>query len=201
MTAALVLFLAAAVVPIFFGKIRSAPLWLALQAAALGWASAAPQGGLSGELPGHALVALLEALALRAVAAPLWLRYAMTQRAEPNLELMPSNLFAWAIAITLIVLAFEFGAPAAGDLQALTLGTVAATVAVALLLLAANDSPPAQLVALLFLENALALFELLLPERWPLPVHLALVAVYLLSVGVGGWLIGTPQATAVGVEP
>ena len=56
-------------------------------------------------------------------------------------------------------------------------------------------------MALLFLENALALFELLLPERWPLPVHLALVAVYLLSVGVGGWLIGTPQATAVGVEP
>ena len=78
---------------------------------------------------------------------------------------------------------------------------VGATVAVSLLLLSTNDSPPAQLVALLFLENALALFELLLPERWPLPVHLALVAVYLLSVGVGGWLIGTPQATAVGVEP
>jgi hydrogenase-4 membrane subunit HyfE len=43
-----------------------------------------------------------------------------------------------------------------------------------LLLLASNDSPAAQLVAVLFMENAIALFESLLPEPWPLPVHVAL---------------------------
>ncbi len=83
-------------------------------------------------------------------------------------------------------------------MQALTLGVVGATVAVALLLLATNDSPPAQLVALLFMENAIALFESLLPEPWPLPVHGALSAIYLLTVGVGGWLIGAPAAAARG---
>lgn len=187
----LILFLVAAVVPVFFGKIRSAPFWLAVQAAALGWASASQHG----EWSSHALAALLEVLVVRAVIAPQLLRRAIRGRGEPNLDLMPSNLFAWAIAIALLVLAFEFGAPGMNDRHALALGTIGATVAVALLLLAANDSPPAQLVAVLFMENAIALFESLLPEPWPLPVHLALSAIYLLTVGVGAWLIGRPEVT------
>ena len=190
MTTALVLFLLAAVVPVFFGKIRSAPFWLALQALALGGAAAAAHGGWSG----HALAALLEVLIVRGVIAPLLLRRAIRARGEPNLELMPSNLFAWAIAVALLVLAFEFGAPEMGDRHALALGAVGATVAVALLLLATNGAPAAQLVAVLFMENAIALFESLLPVPWPLPVHLALSAIYLLTVGVGAWLIGRPDA-------
>ena len=189
MKSPLILFLAAAVIPVFFGKIRSAPFWLMVQAVALGWAAAEQHGQWSG----HALAALLEVLVVRALVAPQLLRRAMRNRAEPNLDLMPSNLFTWAIAIALIVLAFEFGAPAMSDRQALALGAVGATVAVALLLLAANDSPPAQMVAVLFMENALALFESLLPQPWRLPVHAALSAIYLLTIGVGTWLIGRPE--------
>lgn len=192
----LILFLVAAVLPVFFGKIRSAPFWLAVQAVALGWASAAQHG----EWSGHALAALVEVLLVRAVIAPLLLRRAIRGRGEPNLDLMPSNLFAWAIAVALLVLAFEFGAPEMGDRHALALGAIGATVAVALLLLAANDSPPAQLVAVLFMENAIALFESLLPEPWPLPVHVALSVIYLLTVAVGAWLVGQPDA-AVPVTP
>lgn len=193
----LILFLVAAVVPVFFGKIRSAPFWLAMQAVALVWSSAAQHG----EWSGHALAALVEVLLVRAVIAPLLLRRAIRGRGEPNLDLMPSNLFAWAIAIALLVLAFEFGAPEMSDRHALALGAVGATVAVSLLLLAANDAPPAQLVAVLFMENAIALFESLLPEPWPLPVHLALSAIYLLTVGVGAWLIGRPEASTVRATP
>jgi hydrogenase-4 membrane subunit HyfE len=142
-------------------------------------------------------VALLEVLLVRVAVAPALLRRAIRLRAEPNLDLMPSNLFAWTIAIALIVLAFQFGAPAMTDQQALTLGTVGATVAVALLLLSTNNSPPAQLVAVLFMENALALFESLLTEPWPLPIHGALGVIYLATVGVGGWLIGAPETTPV----
>jgi hypothetical protein len=47
----------------------------------------------------------------------------------------------------------------------------------------------AQLVALLFMENALALFESLMPEPWPLPVHLLISAVYVLTVSIGSWLV------------
>lgn len=189
MTLPLIAFLVAAVIPVFFGKIRSAPLWLFTQALALAWNGIAQHA----ELSVHAVVAGLEVLAVRAAVAPLLVRRAIRLRGEPNLDLMPSNLFAWAIAIALIVLAFQFGAPAMSDRQALTLGAIGATVTIALLLLSTNDSPPAQLVAVLFMENALALFESLLPEPWPLPVHGAMSAIYLATVGVGGWLIGAPR--------
>jgi hydrogenase-4 membrane subunit HyfE len=191
MTLPLIAFLVAAIIPIFFGKIRAAPFWLSAQAAALAWNVAQ-----HGDPSLHTFVALFEVLVVRALIAPRLLRRALGQRDEPNLDLMPSNLFTWAIAITLVVLAFEFAAPAMSDRQALTLGVVGATVAVSLLLLSTNDSPPAQLVAVLFMENGLALFESLLPEPWPLPVHGALSAIYLLTVTVGAWLIATPDLRA-----
>jgi hydrogenase-4 membrane subunit HyfE len=193
MTLSLIIFLVAVVIPVFFSKIRSAPIWLAVQAMALGWNAVAHHGGFSL----HSVIALLELLVARAAIAPLLLRRAIHRRAQPNLDLMPSNLFTWVIAIALIVLAFKFGAPSMSDSQALTLGVVGATVTVALLLLSTNNSPPAQLVAMLFMENALALFESLFPEPWPLPVHGALSAIYLLTVLVGSWLIGTRDTTAV----
>jgi hydrogenase-4 membrane subunit HyfE len=189
MTLPLIAFLVAAIIPVFFGKIRAAPFWLAAQAAALAWNVAQ-----HGDPSLHTSVALIEVLAVRAWIAPRLLRRAIRQRAEPNLDLMPSNLFTWTIAIALLVLAFEFAAPSMSDRQALTLGVVGATVTVALLVLSTNNSPPAQLVAVLFMENGLALFESLLPEPWPLPVHGALGAIYLLTVIVGGWLIATPDA-------
>ena len=195
MTLPLIVFLVAAIIPIFFGRIRSAPFWLTAQAAALAWNVAQ-----HGDPSLHTYVALAEVLVVRAHIAPRLLRRAIRQRGEPNLDLMPSNLFTWAIAIALVVLAFEFAAPAMSDRQALTLGVVGATVAVSLLLLATNDSPPAQLVAVLFMENGLALFESLLPEPWPLPVHGALSAIYLLVVLVGSWLIATPDPSAAGAR-
>ena len=193
MTLPLIAFLLAVVVPIFFSKIRTAPFWLVLQAMALGWNALAHHGADSM----HGLMALLELLLLRGAIAPLLLRRAIAQRAQPNLDLMPSNLFTWVAASALIVLAFKFGAPSMGDYQAITLGVACSTVIVALLLLATNDAPPAQLVAVLVMENALALFESLFPEPWPLPVHGALSAIYLLTIIVGTWLIGTPDVPVV----
>jgi hydrogenase-4 membrane subunit HyfE len=178
------------VIPVFFGKIRSAPFWLCLQAIAIGWSGVAHSEGMSL----HALVALIDIIAVRALIAPLLLRRAIHLRGDPNLDLMPSNLFTWVVGIALIVLAFDFGGAAMADVQALALGVVGAMVAIALLLLSTNNSPPAQLVAVLFMENAIAVFESLLPEPWPLPVHGALTAVYLVTVGVGTWLVGTPAA-------
>lgn len=197
MSLPLIAFLVAAIIPIFFGKIRSAPFWLTAQAAALAWNVAQ-----HGDPSLHTYVALVEVLVVRALIAPRLLARAIRRRGEPNLDLMPSNLFTWAIAIALVVLAFEFAAPAMSDRQALTLGVVGATVAVSLLLLSTNDSPAAQLVAVLFMENGLALFESLLPEPWPLPIHGALSGIYLLTVLVGGWLIATPDpGTAKGAMP
>lgn len=193
----LILVLLAALLPVFFGKTRSAPFWLAVQGAALAWNNAVHHeaAGL------HALASLAEIVVVRAVIAPLLLRRAIRRRSEPNIELMPSNLFTWVIGITLVVLAFNFGGAAMEDVPALALGVVGGMVALSLLLLSTNNAPPAQLVAVLFIENAIAVFESLLPEPWPWPVHAALAAVYLATVAVGCWLIGTPQAKAPALAP
>ena len=188
----LILFLLAAVVPVFFGKIRSAPFWLSVQAVALAWNVSSHYGGWTL----HAVVALVEIVTVRAVIVPLLLRRAIRGFAGPNADLMPSNLFTWVIGGALIVLAFDFGGAAMAGVPALALGVVGGMVAIALLLLSTNRSPPAQLVAVLFMENGLAVFESLLPEPWAWPVHGILTAVYLVTVAVGGWLIGTPAGQA-----
>ena len=190
MTAPLMLFLAATLIAAFFGRIRSAPFWLAVQALALAWI----MGLRHAHDPIHALPGVVEVLLLRAVIAPWWLHRALARRQEPNRDLIPSNLFAWTAAVALIAMAFKFGAPQLTGGDALTLGVVAATVVSALLLLALNAAPFVQLVALIFIENAIALFESLMTTPWPLTVHVALSAVYLLIVLMGCRMLGSPQA-------
>jgi len=195
MTLPLIFCLIATVIPVFFSRISSAPTWLSLQALALGWIT------FNDGFSAHTLLLGLEVLLVRAVLVPHLLRRALRRQAQSRISLMPSNLFTWGIAVMLIILAFKFGDGARADVRALTLGVVAATTVIALLILATNHEPKAQLVALLFMENALALFESLLPEPWPWPVHLAISAVYILTVTVGCHLLGGESPAAAKETP
>lgn len=190
MTLALIISLIATVIPVFFSRITVAPTWLSVQALALGWITLNHQ-----EFSLHALLLGAEVLLVRAVLVPHLLRRALRKQAQARVSLMPSNLFTWCIAVILIIVAFKFGDGARADVRALTLGVVAATAMIALLILSTNHEPSAQLIALLFMENALALFESLMPEPWPLPVHLAISAVYVLTVSVGSSLVGATGST------
>lgn len=197
-TLALIACLLATVIPVFFGKLTVTPAWLSLQALALGWITLNKHH----ELDVHTLEAGLEILILRAWVVPRLLRSTLADTHVAEHDVMPSNLITWGVAVALIILAFQFGNGARADVRSLTLGVIAATVTMAFLLLATNREPVAQLVALLFMENALALFESLMPEPWPLPVHLSLSMVYLGSVAVGSWLIrGTDPSHATAPQP
>lgn len=182
---ALIACLIATLIPVFFGKLSVTPSWLGLQALALGWITLTQHP----ELNAHTLAAGLEVLLVRAWLVPHLLRRTLASSQGGDIDVMPSNLFAWGAAVGLIILAFQFGDGARADVRALTLGVAAATVMVAFLILATNHEPVAQLVALLFMENALALFESLMPQAWPLPVHMAISAVYIGTVILGSWLI------------
>jgi hydrogenase-4 membrane subunit HyfE len=192
-TLPLILCLVATVIPVFFGKLAVAPIWLSLQALALGWITLNKHH----ELDLHALEAGLEILIIRAWLVPHLLRRTLQHGQAAELDVMPSNLFAWGAAVALIILAFQFGDGARADVRALTLGVMAATVAMAFLVLATNREPMAQLVALMFMENAMALFESLMPQAWPIPVHLMLSVVYVGTVVIGGWLIRGQKLTRV----
>jgi hydrogenase-4 membrane subunit HyfE len=198
MTLPLIACLISTVIPVFFGQLRSAPVWLSLQALALGWITLHQHQ----EPDLHTLAAGLEVLLIRAWLVPHLLRRSLRQHADGALDVMPSNLFAWGVAISLIILAFKFGGDVVSDARGMTLGVVAATVMIAFLVLATNDAPLAQLMGLLFMENALALFESLLPQPWPLPVHLGISALYIGTVLVGRWLIAhLPAAGAAPASP
>ena len=192
MTLPLIFCLVATVIPVFFSRLSAAPGWLSLQAAALCWITLSD----ADELSLHTLLLGAEILLVRAVLVPQLLRRAIRRQAQARLALMPSNLFTWVIAVVLIILAFKFGDGARADVRALTLGAVAATTVIAFLILASNHEPKAQLIALLFMENALALFETLLPDSWPLPVHLAISSVYVLTVAIGSALVADRPAAA-----
>lgn len=192
-TLPLIACLIATVIPVFFGKLAVTPTWLSLQALGLGWITLNKHH----ELDLHALEAGLEILLIRAWLVPHLLRRTLQGTKAAETDVMPSNLFAWGVAVALIILAFQFGDGARADGRALTLGVAAATVTIAFLVLATNREPVAQLVALLFMENALALFEWLMPEPWPLPVHLAISGVYVGTVAVGSWLIRDQASSSV----
>jgi hydrogenase-4 membrane subunit HyfE len=185
MTLTLMLCLLATLVPVFFSRVSAAPVWLSVQALTLGWITLNQHQPISL----HVALAGVEVLLVRALLVPYLLRRAIARQGPMQVSLMPSNLFAWGIAVSLIILAFKFGDGARADVRALTLGVVASTVVIAFLILATNQHRMAQLVAVLFMENALALFESLMPEPWPLPVHLLISAVYVLAVFVGSWLV------------
>lgn len=193
-TLALIACLLATVIPVFFGKLAVTPTWLSLQALCLGWMTLNQHHALDW----HALSAGLEILLIRAWLVPTLLRRTLrTVPAAAQCDVMPSNLLAWGAAVALIILAFQFGDGARADVRALTLGVTAATVVIAFLVLATNHAPAAQLVALLFMENALALFESLMPTPWPLPVHLAVSSVYVSTVAVGSWLIRSQDVASL----
>lgn len=196
-TLALIACFITTVIPVFFGKLRVLPTWLSLQALALGWLS------LNQSAAGlHALATGLEILLLRAWLVPHILRGALAQQTHSaHLDVMPSNLITWGVAVALLIVAFQFGNGARADLRALTLGVVAATVTLVFLVLATNREPLAQLAALLYLENAIVLFEHLLPHPWPLPVHLVLSVVYVGSTTVGAWLVCDAQSSATPPTP
>jgi len=192
-TLALIACLLATVIPVFFGKLAITPIWLSLQALALGWITLNKHH----ELDVHAMAAGLEILLIRAWLVPHLLRRTLQGLKAAQHDVMPSNLFAWGVAVALIILAFQFGDGARADVRALTLGVIAATVTIAFLVLATNREPVAQLVALLFMENALALFESLMPEPWPLPVHIAISSLYVGTVAVGCWLVRSADVSGV----
>lgn len=185
MTLPLILCLVATVIPIFFSRLSATPVWLSIQALTLVWITVLGAESMSV----HAIISVVEIIVIRVVLVPYLLARAIRKTPQARMSVMPSNLFAWGVAITLIILAFKFGDGARADFRALTLGVVAATAMIAFLILATNQEPAAQLVAVLFMENALALFESLMPESWPIPVHLAVSGVYVLTVIVGSWLV------------
>jgi hydrogenase-4 membrane subunit HyfE len=192
------LFMVAVITPLFLGSRRGLPAWLAVQGGALAWM------GFIHHHHSLAQVALVacELGLLRGVIVPVAVRRALSRAPQcAEQHLLPPNLLAWGVATTVIVLAVEFAVATRPPDGSLMIGGVAATIVAALLLLAFNDSPIAQLAALLTMENGIVLFELTLSEPWPPIVHAALGAVFAITVWLGVTLLPRVADDTTGVPP
>jgi hydrogenase-4 membrane subunit HyfE len=176
---ALPLFVVLVIVALLFASPRTAPLWLGMQAVALAWSVVATHGVHST----HAQLAVAELLLVRGLLAP-WLLHRATRDEQVD-HLLPSNLFAWMLAIGLLVLASQFARAGSLGGGAVAMVGVATSVLLALLLLSLNETGAAQLFALLLMENAALLFESTLPEPWSPWVHAVLTSTYVVTVWVG----------------
>ena len=111
----------------------------------------------------RAWVTMFDLIVVRGLGAPVVL-YAVLRahRTSGRHDVIPPNLMSWTLAIVLVLVAFRFAdmlVPIAGDPRSFVAGSTAALL-LGLLVLATQTGPFSQMVGVLRIENAIALFEL-----------------------------------------
>ena len=175
------LFFLALVVPLFIRSWRATAAGLLVQGlamAAMVWG----EGDLDSASP---VLALVDMALLRAALTPIALaRMANAAGIDTEFDRIPANLLVWTFAVILLLAGFGFANRVTdGSAQAvLHVGTASCAVLVAMLILATQRAPFGQAVAILTLENGIALFELHSQHPTPWPLQLGLMSVFLLTV-------------------
>lgn len=181
MTYLLVAFLVVLVTPLLTASWRLSLVGLGLQGLLM--AALVAQRGWEPSAGGVLL--LLDLLLLRTWFVPRHLFDIMRRLGGPGRrDVIPANLLSWTMAGALVLLGFQFAAlvqPGGGP--AATLVAVSATgLLLGLLVLGTQASTFGQIVGVLRIEYAIALFELGSGHEPALPVQLGVAAVLLLSV-------------------
>lgn len=139
-------------------------------------------------------VMIADLVLLRGLFVPVFLRRMIAGRVRTDeLELIPSNLVFWGLAVIVVITALWLGfeIPPVDTEQSLHLGVALTAVFLGLFVLALQNRPLGQLIAAITIENGVVLLELLLKHHVALPVELALSGVFLLSIlALGGLLRG-----------
>jgi len=196
------------ILPLFLATWRASLTGLALQGILMGW--------LAYRLHPHWSAALalteLDLVGLRAVAVPLFLgRVLARHRAASRNDVIPPNMLAWTAALTLVLMAFRFAdAASPNDAEAHMVVAVSISgVLLGLLILATQSGAFSQIVGVLRIENAIALFEIgtsaeeeSLPIRFGqflvLALTLAIFAVYLGRMGGTGVVATSDEGAGAG---
>lgn len=196
MTSLLITFLIVVVVPLLTANWRWSLFGLSAQGLLLG-VIAARRGA---PLDASGAVLLLDFVVVRAALGPRMLAGILIRlHVSPRQEVIPGNLLFWTAAAVLIGLALGFaGVMAPGPrAQQVHLGVSVAALLLALLVLATKNTTLSQIIGVLRLENAIALFELTGERHHPLPVQLGFSAVYAASLILFGSFLNAPRQPVV----
>lgn len=189
MTGVLIAFAIVLLVPLFVGTWRTSLLGLAIQGALL--ASIALRHGI--HLSVDNAITIVDLLVLRAVGAPLALYLVLrAQKAPPRNDVIAPNLISWALALALVVVAFRTAdvlVPMEGDAQMLVAVSSAAFL-LGLFVLSTSRGTVSQIIGLMRIENAIALFELgSLSDHTSLGIRVGQTAIMLISIGFYRWYL------------
>jgi hydrogenase-4 component E len=159
MSPLLITLLGVHLVPLFMSTWRASLLGLSCQGLLMAWVAYR----LNPELQSVSdFLTLADLALLRGVIAP-WLLYRVlrSHNASPRNDVIPPNLLSWTVALAFTLLAFRFtrGLVPEGDERTLV-SVAAAGVLLGFLVLATQSGPFSQIVGVLRIENAIALFEL-----------------------------------------
>ena len=190
MTGILIAFVIALLVPLFVSKWRTSLFGFALQGALLA-AIAYRQRELS--LSVGTAVTLVDLVVVRTMVMPAWLFVTLRRQNAPlRNDVIAPNLFSWAMALALVVVAFRTAdvlVPVEGNEQSLVAVSSAAFL-LGLFVLATARGTVSQVIGLMRVENAIALFELGTPaEHTSLAIRIGQTAIMLVSVGFCRWYL------------
>ena len=188
MTGLLIAFVIVALVPLFVATWRTSLLGLALQGALIAWLGLRHETRPSLD----AVLTAIDLVALRMVLAPALLFRAMRRRnAAPRNDVIAPNLISWAIVVTLVVVAFRVAdtlVPAEGDEQMLV-AVSSAGFLLGLYVLSTARGTFSQIIGILRIENAIALFELGAPDHGASVIRLGMTVVLMASILFYRWYL------------
>jgi hydrogenase-4 component E len=194
MTSLLVALLGILVLPLFTATWRMSLIMLGAQGVMMGWLFVrhAPITFDAAEC-----ATLFDLFLLRGVLAPALLyRVLRAQNAPRRHDIIPPNLLFWTLAVTSVLLAFDCAKDLIvqpGELR-LVVAVSATGVLLGLLVLSSQSNPFGQIIGVLRIENAIALFELGLREHPPLALQLGQVAVFAATLGLYSWYLAVLPA-------
>jgi hydrogenase-4 component E len=149
-------------------------------------------------------VLLVDLLVVRTWFVPRHLRAIMRSQDLPvRNDIIPANLLSWTLAGAAVLLAFRFAQivePGGGD-PSVHLAVATAGLLLGFLILGTQVSAFSQIVGVLRVEYAIAIFELASGHEVPLPVQLGVTSVLVLSVLTLGSFLRRLGAGESGASP
>lgn len=189
MTGLLIAFTIALLVPLFVGTWRTSLLGLSLQGALMAAIAIRQDDAPSLD----SAITLFDLVVVRMIAAPMALYYVLReQKITARNDVLAPNLFSWAVAFALVVGAFRVAdalVPVEGDEQML-LAVSASALLLGMVVLATGNRTLSEIIGVLRIENAIALFELGAPHHHePLGIRIGKSALVLVSIGFYRWYL------------
>lgn len=192
MTGILIALVITTLIPLFVATWRTSVLGLAVQGGLISWLV------LRNETAVHfdSALAFVDLVVLRTALVPLVLYRAQRRlKAPPRNDVIAPNLVSWALAISLVIVAFRAGdalVPREGDEQMLV-AVSAVAFALGLFVLAMSRGTFSQVVGILRIENAIAIFELG-GERHDAPIRVGMTSILLVSILFYRWYLESVPA-------